>query len=110
MHLKMFVLSAWTLALWLVPLAGLNAKVSWHKAVQGLSLCGPIACAVSAGNIACKRAPDAEIEAIKERAITADVVDEIATSAYVSQQQRQQEAELILASANTDVEAHWETL
>jgi hypothetical protein len=30
------------------------------------------------------------------RAITADVVDEIATSAYISQQQRQQEAEQIL--------------
>ena len=37
-----------------------------------------------------------EIEEIKTRAITADVVDEIATSAYISQQQRQQEAEQIL--------------
>jgi hypothetical protein len=33
------------------------------------------------------------------------VVDEIATSAYISQQQRQQEAELILASPGDDVEA-----
>jgi hypothetical protein len=33
---------------------------------------------------------------IKTRAINADVVDEIATSAYISQQQRQQEAEQIL--------------
>jgi hypothetical protein len=37
-----------------------------------------------------------DIEAIKERAITADVIDEISTSAYISQQQRQQEAEAIL--------------
>jgi hypothetical protein len=41
-------------------------------------------------------AEESEIEEIKTRAITADVVDEIATSAYISQQQRQQEAEQIL--------------
>jgi hypothetical protein len=35
---------------------------------------------------------------LRTRAITADVVDEIATSAYISQQQRQQEAEQILAT------------
>ena len=35
---------------------------------------------------------------LKTRAITADVVDEIATSAYISQQQRQQEAEQILTT------------
>ncbi|MBD0339358.1 MAG: hypothetical protein ICV61_00185, partial [Microcoleus sp. Co-bin12] len=45
-----------------------------------------------------------EIEEIKKRAITADVVDEISTSAYISQQQRQQEAELILTSPSVDVE------
>jgi hypothetical protein len=41
-------------------------------------------------------ADEAEIEELKTRAINADVVDEIAVSAYVSQQQRQQEAEAIL--------------
>jgi hypothetical protein len=51
---------------------------------------------VSAGNIARELSEQEEIEAIKTRAITADVVDEIATSAYISQQQRQQEAEQIL--------------
>jgi hypothetical protein len=51
---------------------------------------------VSAGNIARRLAEESEIEEIKTRAITADVVDEIAVSAYVSQQQRQQEAEAIL--------------
>jgi len=61
-----------------------------------MSLTAAIACAVSAGNIARKLSEQGEIEEIKARAITADVVDEIATSAYISQQQRQQEAEQIL--------------
>ncbi|MEG5055647.1 MULTISPECIES: hypothetical protein, partial [unclassified Microcoleus] len=69
-----------------------------HKALQGVSLCAAIACAVTAGNIARKLSEQGEIEAIKERAITADVVDEISTSVYISQKQRQQEAEQILAT------------
>jgi hypothetical protein len=92
----MFVLSGAAVALWLVPLTALDKRIGWHKSIQGLSLGAAIACAVSAGNIARKLADDAEIEAIKCRAINADVVDEIAVSAYVSQQQRQQEAEAIL--------------
>jgi hypothetical protein len=110
MQLKLFVLSASSVVLWLVPLAALDKKLDTHKALQGVSLCAAIACAVSAGNIARKLAEEAEIEAIKERAITADVVDEIATEAYVSQQQRQQEAELILTSVNADLEAKREAL
>jgi hypothetical protein len=82
--------------LWLAPLTTLDKKLDFHKAVQGLSLTAAIACAVTAGNIAREQAQQNEIEEIKTRAITADVVDEIATSAYVSQQQRQQEAEQIL--------------
>jgi hypothetical protein len=96
MQLKMFVLSGAALTLWLAPLTGLDKHIGWHKSIQGLSLGAAIACAVSAGNIARKLADEAEIEAIKSRAINADVVDEIAVSAYVSQQQRQQEAEAIL--------------
>jgi hypothetical protein len=96
MQLKMFVLSGSALILWLVPLTSLNIKVRWHKAIQGISLISAVACAVTAGNIARKQAEQNEIEEIKTRAITADVVDEIATSAYISQQQRQQEAEQIL--------------
>jgi pimeloyl-CoA synthetase len=110
MHLKMFVLSASAVALWLAPLTALDKKVSWHKAAQGVSLCAGIACAIKAGSIAHKLSEEAEIEMIKERAITADVVDEIATSAYVSQQQRQQEAELILTSPGVDVEAQRKAL
>jgi hypothetical protein len=96
MQLKMFVLSGSALVLWLIPLTSLNVKTSWHKAIQGISMIAGVACAISAGNIAQRLADEAEIEELKTRAINADVVDEIATSAYISQQQRQQEAEQIL--------------
>jgi hypothetical protein len=96
MHLKLFVLSASSVMLWLAPLTALDKTLDIHKALQGASLTAAIACAVTAGNIARKQAEQNEIEEIKTRAITADVVDEIATSAYISQQQRQQEAEQIL--------------
>jgi hypothetical protein len=92
----MWILSGTAIALWLTPLTALDKKVGWLKSVQGLSLSAAIACAVSAGNIARELSEQREIEEIKTRAITADVVDEIATSAYISQQQRQQEAEAIL--------------
>jgi len=96
MQLKMFVLSGAAVALWLIPLTALDKRIGWHKSMQGVALCAAIACAVSAGNIARFQAEQNEIEEIKNRAINADVVDEIATSAYISQQQRQQEAEQIL--------------
>jgi hypothetical protein len=96
MLLKLIVLSSASLTLWLVPLVGLDKKVGWHKGIQGASLCAAVACAVTGGNIARKQSEQEEIEAIKTRAITADVIDEISTSAYISQQQRQQEAEQIL--------------
>jgi hypothetical protein len=96
MHLKLFVLSASSVVLWLTPLSALDKTLDIHKALQGASLTAAIACAVTAGNIAREQAKQNEIEEIKTRAITADVVDEIATSAYISQQQRQQEAEQIL--------------
>jgi hypothetical protein len=96
MHLKLFVLSASSVMLWLAPLTALDKTLDIHKALQGVSLTAAIACAVTAGNIARKQVEQNEIEEIKTRAITADVVEEIATSAYISQQQRQQEAEQIL--------------
>jgi hypothetical protein len=96
MQLKMWVLSGTALVLWLAPLTALDKKVGWHKSAQGLSLVAAVTCAVTAGNIARFLSEQEEIEEIKTRAITADVLDEIAVSAYVSQQQRQQEAEQIL--------------
>jgi len=104
MQLKLFVLSASSVVLWLVPLAALDKKLDIHKALQGVSLCAAIACGVSAGNIARKLADEAEIDELKTRAINADIADEIATEVYVSQKQRQQEAELILTSPGLDVE------
>jgi hypothetical protein len=98
MHLKLFVLSASSVVLWLAPLTALDKTLDIHKALQGVSLTAAIACAVSAGNLAREQAQQNEIEAIKARAITADVIDEISTSAYISQAQRQQEAEQILAT------------
>jgi hypothetical protein len=94
----MFVLFGSAVILWLVPLVALDKKIGWHKSAQGLSLMAAVACAVTAGNIARELSEQREIEKIKTRAITADVVDEIATSAYISQAQRQQEAEQILAT------------
>jgi hypothetical protein len=104
MQLKMFVLSGSAIILWLAPLTALDWRIGWHKLAQGLSLGSAVACAVAAGNIARRLAEENEIELIKTRAITADVVDEIATSAYISQSQRQQEAEQILASPATEME------
>ena len=96
MLLKLIVVSSASLTLWLVPLVGLDKKVGWHKGIQGASLCAALACAVSAGNIARQLADESEIQELKTRAIKADVEDEIATEVYVSQAQRQQEAEAIL--------------
>jgi flagellar motility protein MotE (MotC chaperone) len=96
MHLKLFALSASSVVLWLTPLTALDKTLDIHKALQGVSLIAAIACAVKAGNLARELSEHAEIETIKTRAITADVIDEISTSAYISQQQRQQEAEQIL--------------
>lgn len=96
MQLKMFVLSGAAIVLWLAPLAGLDKRIGWHKSMQGLSLCSAVACAITAGNIARKLAEENEIEEWKTRAIKADVADEISTEVYVSQKQRQQEAEAIL--------------
>ncbi|MEG4169413.1 MULTISPECIES: hypothetical protein [unclassified Microcoleus] len=110
MQLRLFVLSASSVVLWLVPLAALDKTLDTHKAVQGVSLCAAIACAVTAGNIARQLADEGELEELKLRAIKADVEDEISTSVYVSQQQRQQEAELILTSPGVDVEASRQAL
>jgi flagellar motility protein MotE (MotC chaperone) len=96
MQLKLFVLSASSVVLWLTPLVALDKTLDIHKALQGVSLTAAIACAVTAGNLARELSEQEEIEAIKTRAITADVIDEISTSAYISQQQRLQEAEQIL--------------
>jgi len=64
MHLKLFVLSASSVVLWLTPLAVLDKKLDIHKALQGVSLTAAIACAVTAGNIARFLSEQGEIEVI----------------------------------------------
>ncbi|MBD0395645.1 MAG: hypothetical protein ICV52_17825, partial [Microcoleus sp. C1-bin4] len=71
MQLKLFVLSASSVVLWLAPLSALDKTLDIHKALQGVSLTAAIACAVTAGNIARFQAEQNEIEEIKTRAITA---------------------------------------
>jgi len=110
MQLKMWVLTGAAVVLWLAPLVALDKRIGWHKSMQGLSLCAAIASAIGGGNIARKLADEAEIEALKLRAIKADVEDEIATEVYVSQAQRQQEVEEILASPGVGVEEARERL
>ena len=96
LQLKMWILSGTAIALWLAPMVALDKNITWHKAIQGLSIGGAVACAIGAGNIARHLAEENEIEAMKARAIKEDTEDEIATEVYVSQKQRQQEAEQIL--------------
>jgi hypothetical protein len=65
MHLKLLVLSASSVVLWIVPLAALDKTLDIHKTLQGVSLTAAIACAVTAGNIAREQAEQNEIEEIR---------------------------------------------
>jgi isopropylmalate/homocitrate/citramalate synthase len=78
--------------------------------MQGVALVSGFACAFEARRCALKAAKTEEFEAMKEAAVTADVVDEISTSIYISEQQRRKEAEAILASSDASVEAAREAL
>jgi hypothetical protein len=78
--------------------------------MQGVALVSGFACCFEARRCALKVVKTEEFEAIQEAAITADMVDEIATSAYVSEQQRRQEAELILINPDLDMEASRQSL
>lgn len=64
--------------------------------MQGIALVSGFACCFEARRGALKVAKAEEFEAMKEAVIEADTVDELATSAYISEQQRRQEAEQIL--------------
>ncbi len=64
--------------------------------MQGVALASGFACCFEARRCALKVAKAEEFEAMKEAVIVADTVDELATSAYISEQQRRIEAEQIL--------------
>ena len=94
--LKISVLTVSGFALWLAPPFILSRKIPLHNLTTGLALLGSWACCLEARRVAVKLAQAEEFEAMKEAVIVADTVDELATSAYISEQQRRIEAEQIL--------------
>jgi hypothetical protein len=95
-RLKMSVLTVSGFALWLAPPFILSRKIPLHNLLTGFALLGSWACCFEARRVAVKLAQTEEFEAMKEAVIVADTVDELATSAYISEQQRRIEAEQIL--------------
>jgi hypothetical protein len=96
--LKVSVLSVSGLTLWLAPPFIFSRKIPLHNFMQGIALVSGFACCFEARRDALKQAKTEEFEALKDAAINADVVDEIAVSSYVAEQERRTEAELLLAT------------
>jgi hypothetical protein len=96
--LKVSVLSVSGLTLWLAPPFIFSRKIPLHNFMQGVALMSGFACCFEARRDALKLAKVEEFEAMKDAAVAADVVDEIATTTYISEQQRRNEAELLLAT------------
>ena len=94
--LKVSVLSISGLTLWLAPPFIFSRKVPLHNFLQGVALVSGFACCFEGRRVALLVAKEADFEAMKERAIDADVADELSTSIYVAEQQRRQEAEALL--------------
>ncbi len=94
--LRVSVLSLSGLTLWLAPPFIFSRKIPLHNFMQGIVLVSGFACCFEARRDALKLAKAEEFEAMKNAAVEADLVDEISTSVYVSEQQRRQEAEQIL--------------
>jgi len=108
--LKISALTVSGITLWLAPPFIFSRKIPLHNFMQGVALVSGFACAFEARRCALKAAKTEEFEAMKEAAVTADVVDEISTSIYISEQQRRKEAEAILAASSEEVEAKREAL
>ena len=98
--LKVSVLSVSGLTLWLAPPFIFSRKIPLHNFMQGIALASGFACCFEARRCALKVAKAEEFEAMKDAAVVADLVDEISTSVYVSEQQRRNEAELLIASSS----------
>ena len=96
--LKVSALSLSGLTLWLAPPFIFSRKIPLHNFMQGIALISRFACCFEARRSALKQAKAEEFEALKERAVKADVEDELSTSIYVAEQQRRNEAELLIAS------------
>lgn len=94
--LKATILTVSGVALWLAPPFLLSRKVPLHNLTTGAALIAGFACCLESRKLALKVAEEQEFEALKKAAINADMVDEVSTSVYISEQQRRQEAETIL--------------
>lgn len=95
--LKATVLTVSGIALWLAPPFLLSRKVPLHNLTTGAALIAGFACCLESRKLALKVAEEEEFEALKKAAINADMVDEVSTSVYISEQQRRQEANAILS-------------
>jgi len=78
--------------------------------MQGIALVSSFACCFEARRSALKVAKAEEFEAMKQAAIDSDVIHEISTSVYISEETRKKEAEAILAASDEEVEAKREAL
>ena len=96
--LKVSTLTISGLTLWLAPPFIFSRKIPLHNFMQGLALVSGFACCFEGRRVALKLAKAEEFEALKQAALDADVVHEISTSVYVSEETRKNEAELLIAS------------
>ncbi len=97
--LKVSALSISGLTLWLAPPFIFSRKIPLHNFMQGVALVSGFACCFEGRRCALKVAKAEEFEAMKDAAVAADVADELSTSIYVAEQQRRNEAELLIASS-----------
>ncbi|MEG4048488.1 hypothetical protein [Microcoleus sp. Pol17_C1] len=96
--LKVSVLSLSGVTLWLLPPFVFSRRIPLHNFMQGVALVSGFACYFEARRCALKVAKAEEFEALKQAAVEADVVHELSTSIYVSEEQRKNEAELLIAT------------
>jgi hypothetical protein len=108
--LKVSMLSVSGLTLWLAPPFIFSRKIPLHNFMQGIALVSSFACCFEARRSALKVAKAEEFEAMKQAAIDSDVIHEISTSVYISEETRKKEAEAILAASDEEVEAKREAL
>jgi hypothetical protein len=78
--LKISALTVSGVTLWLAPPFVFSGKIPLHNFLQGVALVSGFACAFEARRCALKVAKTEEFEAMKDAAVAADVVDEIATT------------------------------
>lgn len=95
---KISTLTLSGLTLWLAPPFVFSSKIPLHNFMQGAALVSGFACCFEARRGALILAKEEDFEAMKARAIDADVADELSTSIYVAEKQRRNEAELLIAS------------